>query len=372
MLQYCVVLSLLLFAACSHQRGNADYEVREIDSVSFQNISIPIDSVSLLYYKKNCSFILDGENCLAGYNPVWHTIDVFNLDKKTLIKHIKLEENGPHEVMKVYGLFVHTLDSIFVFDPSGLKLVNESGFVRKLPYEFAEGSLISVSGSGIHYDAGSRSVFMYFQAADFSAGKGDRALAKPIVAEFHIETGKIDLLPVYYSEYIQKNRGDFSSDIVPNLTFYKDRIVCNFMIDSEICLYNRKEASRKCVEALTTTAQNQAAPYSTDGMEMEQRILTATLFQKVYFLPNENMFVRAHWGNQPFLKEDMTPNTMMTKPAFLMGFDEQFKKLFEIPIDREKYFPDDYFVTGKGLYLWRDFTKIADEDSLRLGLMRLH
>lgn len=369
--KYAFAILFLLTVSCFNKQTDTQHRKRTIESITFEEVSIPIDTAALVYYRKNSPFVFNGENCLAGYNPIRHTIDLFNLDKKSFITRISLNRHGPNEVLKVYGLFVHNLDSIFIFDPTGIKLLSEKGTVHKLSHQAMNGSLIAASGSGIFYDAQSRSLLMYFQAEDFESNGRETGLSKPIVAELFLETGKVNLLAVHYSQYIRDNKGDFSSDIIPNLSFYNDRIICNFVVDSEICLYNRKGNLSGCFPALSNTSENRSSPYSQDGMGIEHRMLTNTMFQKVFYLNKDNLYVRAHWGNQPILTNDMKPTTMMTKPASLMLFDEVFNPLIELSLDREKYFPDDYFTTSEALYIWRDFTKAPDEDSLQLGRMNI-
>lgn len=96
--------------------------IKESEKIFFLDSSTVPTSASIYYYEK------EGNNYLTFYNKPSNSICFFD-DSGNIAFKVHLEKTGQNDVGKVEGHYVHSLDSIFVFDQWNKKisLVNRNG-----------------------------------------------------------------------------------------------------------------------------------------------------------------------------------------------------------------------------------------------------
>lgn len=102
-----------------------------------ESIDIPLEGVQYNHVTPNI-WENDSMLLLFGLDPYGNTIDVFNLNKRKWIHTIRLENEGPNEVVSPKSIYIESPDSIFVMnDINQLYLLNYYGQkIKQWEFEF--------------------------------------------------------------------------------------------------------------------------------------------------------------------------------------------------------------------------------------------
>lgn len=343
-----------------------------IATVNNDYVSIPIDSLSLYYYQKHSILKINDNYFLYGYNHMTHSIDIFNITKRKLVRHIPLEKQGPNGIIQVYGLNVLDSSNIYVIDQYKLKCLNNFGDITSwytLNYDDLSNNL---SGYFIQFN---EARFNITQQNDTFIGyfidsriRGDNRekgnLTHPIIGTINLSKGIVEFLPIYYSDFILNNNGDFSSEITPNITFCKDKILFGFPVESNIFAYDRLSGSTRKFGGASKFCSNLAKRYSSDQNYNFRN--EGTWFNSLNYDSIGNYYYRTHWGNQPKSDQYGKLTDGSTKPGYIMIFDKEFKIIDEIKL-RDDLWLEDNFATSEGLFFWPKIDRNYPIDTLRLG-----
>ena len=124
-----MVLSSAFFACKNDSIVENKYGIPQ--SLLYTEIVVDLDSLSLNSYPLHASFEYQGDDFLLAYNDITNAFDVFNFSAKT-IYHIELMLEGPDAILHPSGIYVHSIDSIWVFTPNNIiSLVDSTGKVKE-------------------------------------------------------------------------------------------------------------------------------------------------------------------------------------------------------------------------------------------------
>lgn len=344
-------------------------------SLNYQLIKIPIDTLCMIYYQKKAVFESKGFSFLYGYNESYHGIDVFDITNTRLISHIPLSSEGRNSILKVYSLEVVSQDSIYILDRLSLKLINSSGELLssyKLYFDMIEddrsGYIISFNRADFKIDKFRNKLFGYF-VDEKIRGEQRRAegLRKPIVGSFDLVSNTISFLPIFYSDYIIENNGDFANEITPNLSYQGDKIIYGFPVESNIYIYDCVNGETEIIGATSRYSKNFSPQYHL--VPNYDFRLEGTWFNDVNYYSAGQLYYRTHWGDQS-RESSLDPEiSAFTKPGYIMFFDENFKVIGEELISYDHWLEDEFY-TNEGIYFWSKHTVQVSEDTLVLGRYR--
>lgn len=337
--------------------------------VEYDIKNIEADSLSLPYYAKNDILNTIEDELLIGYNNVLHAIDFFNLSKNKFQKRIYLEDDGPNSVNRVYELNVISEDSILIIDALKLKLINSKGILINqfnLNVEEYGGYFLNYNDAELIHLPDENSVLLHFLNHNIRENEFDETMAYSIVGKLNLESGTINFLPITYSKFIYDNKGGVD-ELMPNLSYNNGKIIYGFPVESNIYTY---ELQTKKTEAFGGSSKYSSNLEDLKRSENEEFRLTGTWFNRLVFDSKNQLYLRTHWGSQPFYSNDMTENSASTKPGYVMIFDIDFNVIEEIKIPNE-YWLEDSFLFSNGLGFWIKDTFVEDERILKIGVLKL-
>lgn len=235
------------------------------------NVSIPIDSLSIFYYQKH-SVINSGSSwILYGYNKITHAIDVLNITERKLLRHINLESQGPDGIIYVYGINVYNPDLIYILDRLALKCLNKYGRVtKKYSLRFTglpgnvDGYFIQFNEARFEISDNGKYFTGYFTDSKIGGITPKEFLKHPIIGTIDLTSHDVKFLPIYYSDFIINNEADFSGEISPNITYLKDKIIYGFPVESNFYVFYRATGDVKAFGGASKYCSNLAKRYSSD------------------------------------------------------------------------------------------------------------
>jgi hypothetical protein len=367
---------LLIIVSC--QRGKQfNNLVENVYSSNFSvevntdDVSIPIDSLSLFYYQKH--FVLEDNSdwILYGYNNITHSIDVFSIAERKLLRHVNLESQGPNEILRVYGLYILSSNRIYILDRYSLKCLDEYGnVVEKYSLNFnglpgnIDGYFIQLNEARFEITGGGKYFTGYFIDSQIRGKRRKKYLTHPIIGSIDVISKEVNFLPIYYSDFIINNEGDFSAEISPNITYLEDKIIIGFPVESNFYVFDRDSETIKDFGGASKFSSNLAKKYSINkNYDFRNE---GTWFNSIRYNSSLNYYFRTHWGSQPKVDSNGRLTNGLTKPGFIMFFDNDFHIIDEIKL-RDDLWLEDSFVTSGGIYFWPKIDENYPVDSLVLG-----
>ena len=349
----------IFLASCSHNSPLIKDPTKSRTTVSLElsKAGIPVDSVGLAIYGTD-PFIFEQDNAhfLYIYNTPQHSIDVYNLTQKSFTNRIQLKTEGPDEVNKVYNIFVHSPDSIYIFGKGRLYHTSSKGSVIKAYNTMFEKS-IGTDGGYFHSPneanftlnkSGTKMTGLFLHNTSSAAERTQESLANFIIGQLDLSTNNISFLPIEYSEFIKTHKGDFS-ELKPNLTFTENQIIFNWPIESNIYTYSYTTEHIKTHGAKSEYSKNASPTLSTNPEYNYTN--EGTWFKAVKPIPGTNYYYRTHWGSQSKLNKDGKPSDASSKPGYLMILTKEFDVITEIRINND-CFLDGSFATDEGIFFW--------------------
>lgn len=366
-----VFLLLTVCWGCDNSSLVLDGEYSSLNlSVKNSVYEVGVDSVGLIVYFSEPHVYHDGkEYFLYVYNNPLHSIDIYNLSRKTFKNRIKLGESGVDEIRKFYNMYVKSPDSVYVMGAGRFYLINQSGNVLKrfsAQYDASDitngGYFYSPNEATFNIDMSGSRFRGYFVHNDVVANnRSTESLKNFFLGQMDLTSGALSLLPLNYSEFIQTNYGDFSNEISPNLEFSGDEIFYNWPIESNIYRYDLVENKTETFGAKSKYSVNEALPYSKNP-NYDFRT-EGTWFNRVHRYPGTDYFYRTHWGSQPKTTLSGESSGATTKPGFIMFFDKDMKIIDEVEIDNSCHL-ELSFSTDEGVFFWAKDG--ADESTMKL------
>lgn len=352
-------------------------------SLEMKPIEIKMDSLSLNYYSKAAILRTDNTHYLVGYNTNVHSLDFFDLQSRSFSNRIALIKDGPNATSRVRQLYPHNLDSIFIFDSSGMyKLIDSNGLVQQVygfdnkedsSHDLLYGAPMSVGESRFYFNKALNELL--FHVKPFVA-KGNRDVLreegnfdKPILAALNISTGNLRTLPIYYSEYAKKFNDQFSSDLVPNITFSDDRVLLNYVFESNVYEYVYSEGLNYFGGA-SDFNDDLVEPYDLASKPMEHYLITESRYGSIHFDPNSKLYYRVSWNKQNLKQSDGRFNSLLTKPASLTIWKSDYSVIYDSLLDRNLVIPD-ASLFDEDLLLWGDPTKYNKESEFTIYALKV-
>jgi len=197
---YFLIFSLFIFSCTGRDSIPTSYQLTE----SGEMVRIPLDTAT--------SNLSDGLQFFPGETPLlfnlnWmeNSIQIYDLTEKKKIKELKFDYEGPNGVLDIMGIYIHNLDSIFLFNQlvNQLTLIDTSGTIKsKITYEAPD----QYSPAFIHNAYfksppilnGNKLVVKTHFYGQITSVTNDQLNEKELMYEIDLETGKTDFLGIKY------------------------------------------------------------------------------------------------------------------------------------------------------------------------------
>lgn len=365
---------LIIVFSCNQEESYLIKTKKKISSnfeLAKRKIDIQIDEKCLNYYPKSTILELEGNTYLIGFNNRVHSIDIFDLHGERFDHRISLQSEGPNAVYRIRQITASSLDSIFVFDSSGtFKLLNSSGTIingynPRVNINNSKSKPMPINEARLFYKKNTGELFFHLKP-EIIKHKGSvdiTNLKSPIVGVYNFKTNKSSELAIQYPKYALKHNDSFSSDLVPNLTFTNEKIVMNYIFESNVYAYEFSNNHYNEFGGESEYTNNLVDPY-VSNIPVEQLIIINSKFNSTFFI--DSHYYRTQWNEQPLKNGNGLFNSLISKPASISIWNSSYEIIHESMLDRKEVIPESAMNTKEELLLWADPMNYNKENMITL------
>lgn len=339
---YLYICISVLFASC---------RIRSGQGVANPRIDITVDEIrctdseflNLKSYYLSCCLCCDRTSILYGYNYKDHGIDVFSL-KGVQTGRIPFDREGESAVVPpVSGLYVHTSDSIWIYDASCRILLLDGQGKVKAAYPLlqhlhkGEEPLVqcnhAMSVARLYYDAEHESLL--YGVKDLSSRP-----KRFHVCEWFLKQDSIREYAMRPSVVVPDLfEGDYANMSDPNIGFANGKVVYGYAAEPSIYLLDRVTGTTEVIEAASSLSANKAGRCSDrrDYSAWERHGMENPHFYDVMYLPASRQYVRLHLKEHSFDASVGIDRLMADRTLCLMCFDDSFHCVGETELVRHRY-----------------------------------
>ncbi|GEM_PF-3227521 len=356
-----IVASMLACNNNSQKYRNLETTISDNTSLdyNFEDVLIPIDSVTRNSYPVYCGFTNSVSTYLAGANRQTNALDILDISNRRVFKHVNLKSEGPNAVEALDGFYIHNWDSIFVFTGFAVKLVDTSGVVKSnwgitdfgIIQSGKVGGVGTPVGFHLYYSKRRNSLFLYYTPNNVPIGSRE-FFQQPFIVEMNLSKNTMCLLPVTYSKFLIENP-NVGYKYIPMVTFSNDVVYYGFEGESNIYAFDIESSQSKEYGARSRFTKNTVdiLPPSADQVRKNIHWIENVGFFETIHDPFRNLFYRLHVGNQPYQVSSNEFNTFNDKDMYIMVFDKHMHLITELKLDPKTFYPEFWCVTKEGLLL---------------------
>ena len=296
-----------------------------------ENISIPIDSETLTSYQIFSAYN-DGEyNYILGYNSKLHAIDIIDVYDR-LVSHVQLKEDGENGVLnQVSGIFVHSMDSIWVYSQNHLYLIDTLGCVKNsVVLPFPTGGFIvidtnfSIATNKLFYHPERESIF-YLTAIPTEVS------AEYKVYEYNLNSKNFQSYDLKGGELEKESGKKYGWKQFPNVSYTLDKIVYNFPISSNVYsidLKTKKETATGGRSKFTSNLVSELVmPY--DFQMANKHLLENIHFFELQYDYSKDVYYRLHLGSVEYVDKQNFNDAYSEKNLYMTVFNKNFEIINE-------------------------------------------
>lgn len=352
-----VLIGLMLVWAC----GQGDKEETRVYQVeSIDQIALEIDETTP-NFSMGLQFYAAGEEDLL-FNINWNTnsLQVYDLDRGSLMKTIRLEVEGDQGVGEIMAFHLHSLDSIFLFPFGGsqFSLIDSSGQVKNrfkyhAPENHTAGFVHNISYVSPPLIRG-KEIYLKTRPAvvdNYREMTNEMLAGSKLNFKLDLNTLEAELLPHQYpNDYLEKGfkRFEFSS------AQGKGKIVYSFFGDHQLYWAKDFASPLNKVEGKSNYLNDPLPLFPIDGAFLEsQKYSTASSrYENLLYDAYRDVYYRFAYPDLDVnTEEEVRALRNNPGPFVLMVFDKDLRLLAEKYFEGGKYLPMNAFVGKKGLYI---------------------
>jgi hypothetical protein len=319
-------------------------------------LEIPIDD-STANISDGLSFFPE-DSLLFNLNWMENAIQIYDLNKKAKIKDLKFDFEGPSGVLDIMGIYVHSLDSIFLFNQliSQITLIDSSGMIKnKINYQTPD----NYSPAFIHNAYftsppildGNKMIVKTHYYGQISKMTQEELKTKQVVYEIDLKSGTSKILDFTYPEdYMPEGLKLFEASLAEGA----EKFVYSMFGDHRLfyksdfgdTLLSKKGKSKFLPEKLPLF------PIGGYGLAYRKYSFYSPHYESLAFDPYRNIFIR--FAFHAFEQDVSVPISDMRNhsgPFSIQVFDSDLNLISETPFEANQYHPFDFFIHEKGIYL---------------------
>ena len=374
-----LLLLLSLFACTGTQNNKKVPNQSDSLSVKAEEIKFPFsDVLQLKSYYLSSSYSFDTIDVIVGYNYKTHALDYIDLQNKE-ISQVILKKEGPSAIIRLQGIFVQALDSVWLYDETDRAfLINRKGDVLKkvnMRECIGENEQIlvttnrAIATSHLHYDSNCDA--LSFLIKDISTSPVTFRVRKLFLSGKEKSVDYV-LMPSVVEPDIDKGYATMNQ---PNVSFANGKIIYNYPIESHLYFIDTVTGERKTIDADSKFTENKAQKCEPDAdySVWERYGIENPHFYDIMFLSKYGLYARLHLGERDFDTTQSLDYLMNDRGLYLMIFDSDFNKMCEVELAKHRYGVfTGWGVIDDGIVLYNDNLLDTENNSeeLRVDIIR--
>lgn len=368
---FLILLCFCLLGCSKNQSENQELKLQ----ASGEFLRIPIDSLTA-----NISTgLVRYEDYLVNVNWNSNSLQFYDLNSKTLTKEITYPSGGPDGVAFILGFSIQSMDSIFLFPPveGVITLSDGNGIIKnRIEYQIPEGHTNAFVHNAYFGSApilqNGKMLVKTHTGGNYRQMTEDRLNKSLLAYGINLEDGSYQSTELTYPEgYLNSGLKFFE----PSLVFHPEYTVYSLFGDHRIF----KESKNGILETFDGKSQylDESLPYfPVDGERFEtQKYLTASSrYETLVYDEFREVYYRFAYPTLAIEnEEDLLALRENPGPFVIQVFDKDLKLITESYFEGGIYFPNNHFITEKGLYLSANNPENpeAEEDAFRFELIEL-
>ena len=304
---------------------------------------------------------------------------MYDMENKTLHKRLRFSVEGNNSVGRIFSFYIHKLDSIFLFQQfsPNIYLTDTSGSVRKK---------ITVQVPEMH-------TFPFVHLTYFSSPAvlvGEDLVVKTRPADVHnqITNDVLSKRHLTYSINLNNGETELLSHKFPNnylvdgyrffdFSFAKglDKWVYSFHSDHDLYYSDARNTSLASVTAKSNYI-NGFRNFDLSGSREEnyRYFASAPNYKSIFYDKFKNVYYRVCYPKIELTsEEEIMKYRFVPKMFSILILDSELNVIGETLFEKEKFLPDNLFITEAGVYLSKNHPDNPDleEDYLSFALFEL-
>ncbi|MDR2909961.1 MAG: DUF4221 family protein [Bacteroidales bacterium] len=368
------VFVLLFFVSCKN-RENALQDNSYAEEITVKNEEFVVhtqDELFLKDYNLVSSFACDSSlDIIVAYNHTIHALDLFS-PQSNYLKQVILDKEGGNGILPdIHGLYVHTLDSIWIYNYDIVYLTDTTGIVKE---KIDIGNLQSDEEIIIHANYSISSAYLYYNKKRNSLFYAARIIQpnyklRFYVYEYFLENRNVKQYELSGSDYDTDIWSSYGWKNTPNVTFSDDKIVYNYPIESNIYTIDLEDNSKHTYGGKSRYTKNTVNKLSGNAgfFSAEIHKIENVHFYEIVYNPVLDLYFRLHIDRNDFLKTQDAQDAGIQfnkKGRYLMIFNSKFEIVYEGKLPSDRYsvitswcavnkgflmFVNNYYFNGSGI-----------------------
>ncbi|GAB5554589.1 MAG: hypothetical protein Sapg2KO_41800 [Saprospiraceae bacterium] len=351
----CFIFLLIVLSSCSVRDKQLDVKNTtscELDLVSTDTILIPTDFSPIYTVFKNQKI---GEDYYhIGYNENREKLEFINLTTKEADQALTIDFSTIDRVgiSEVNDFIVQDLSSIIVISEMAIYQINSAGkliqkwLINRIDspikgIDFSQYTLSPNENCPAYFDKKRNLIYLRVRSLVYSQFDFDY-FKIPIIGVVDLNTNEGKLLPVYYPEYMTKEKYGFAHR--PRFTFNVNQLMVGFDNQSDCILYDLNEQTLNEIHIPTIGAPNKANTLKGPNdpiVMMEHSEVNSSFWINIYDFNNNQYF-------RPFFAPRGSTRTYGRGDLYLSIWSLDKKNIKETKIP--SYFnPHRYFLNSDGI-----------------------
>ena len=344
----------------------------ELNSIE---VNVNIDDNTLNTYNVLSSLFYDGKDFIFANNYRTHTIDIVNITDDN-ISHIILDPEGPNGISEeITGIYVSSLDSIWVATMTSISLIDSGGQIKKrysLLKSDSETAMImhnfSICTSKAYYNKIRNSLFHLVMSVSDNKSQF-------FVEELSLSDDSKKNYPIRFNND-KDLRNDYGWKQFPNVTFTDSKILYNLPIESNIYVIDIETGENNIYGGKSKFTENEVGklilPY--DFEQANRHICENIHFFEVNYDPIKNVYYRLHSGKIAFDATQDFESILNKKELYLTVFNNKFEIINETKLETQKYnFRNCWGITSQGFFMTRGnmYYKNANYEQFQIDIFNI-
>lgn len=322
----------------------------------------PSDVLNLKSYYLSFVYQADSLQMLYGYNYKIHGLDCFNL-KNMQSSQITFSGDGNSAVVRpVTGLYIQSLDSIWVYDGSQRALLMDRQGQLLNAVDLRDGLTsneqvmidcnFAISTSKLYYDGQHKSLLygiLDTSTSPYSFKVREVFLGGSFPPVTYLLQSSVSVSDV--------SGGDYGNMNGINISFSDDDILYNYPVESHVYVLDRRTKQTKVVDADSRFTKNVAGKCRSrsDYSQWIRHAVENPHFYDVMYLPEKEMYARLHLGEHTFDATIDADALMDDRKLYLTLFDKEFNVVSECSLATHRYnYYTAWAATRKGVLVFVD------------------